>query len=308
MRKFYLPQQHFIQVDAFQPHCWIKVVQPTSEDIDYLSDEIGVPDSFIADTADTDERPRTEEEDGWRLTIIRIPVETPESSSPYSTIPVGIITHEEKQLIITICYRRTDLIPDFIAHNSRKRISVHSDIDFILRLILSSAVWFLKYLKQISFLVLESEESLEKSIRNEDLLQMMRIQKSLVYFNTSIRGNESVMGKFKLMHYDNYDVELAEDVAIELNQAYNMVNVYSDIMTGTMDAFGGIINNNINTIMRRMTSVSIVLMLPTLIASLYGMNVGLPHSESPWAFVIIVLLCLTLSTIAFFIFKKIKWF
>ena len=113
---------------------------------------------------------------------------------------------------------------------------------------------------RISFLILETEEALEKSIRNEDLLQMMRLQKYLVYFNTSIRGNESVIGRFKVSHYEQYDIDLAEDVAIELNQAYNMVNVYSDVMNGTMDAFGGIINNNINTIMRRMTSISMILM------------------------------------------------
>ena len=308
MRKYYLPKQQFAQVDTLEPHTWIKVVQPTSEDIDYLCDEIGVPDSFIGDTADTDERPRTEEEDGWRLTIIRIPIETPEGTTPYSTIPIGVISHLEKQLIVTICYHRTDLIPDFITHNQRKGISVDTDIDFILRLIMSSAVWFLKYLKQISFLVLETEEALEKSIRNEDLLQMMRLQKCLVYFNTSIRGNESVIGRFKVSHYEQYDIDLAEDVAIELNQAYNMVNVYSDVMNGTMDAFGGIINNNINTIMRRMTSISMILMLPTLVASLYGMNVDLPLAEHPLAFVGIMVVCLIFSAIAFWLFKRIHWF
>ena len=178
MRKFYLPKQQFTQVDTLEPHTWVKVVQPTSEDIDYLCDELGIPDGFIGDTADSDERPRTEEEEGWRLTIIRIPIETPEGTTPYNTVPIGVISHLEKQLVVTICYHRTDLIPDFIQHNQRKGISVDTDIDFILRLIMSSAVWFLKYLKQISFLILETEEALEKSIRNEDLLRMMRLQKN----------------------------------------------------------------------------------------------------------------------------------
>ena len=294
MRKFYLPKQQFTQVDTLEPHTWIKVVQPTSEDIDYLCDELGIPDGFIGDTADSDERPRTEEEDGWRLTIIRIPIETPEGTTPYNTVPIGVISNLEKQLVVTICYHRTDLIPDFIKHNQRKGISVDTDIDFILRLIMSSAVWFLKYLKQISFLILETEEALEKSIRNEDLLQMMRLQKCLVYF--------------KVSHYDQYDADLAEDVAIELNQAYSMVNVYSDLMNGTMDAFGGIINNNINTIMRRMTSISMILMLPTLVASLYGMNVDLPWAEQSWAFIGIMVVCLIFSAIAFWLFKRIHWF
>ena len=111
-----------------------------------------------------------------------------------------------------------------------------------------------------------------------------------------------------MSHYEQYDTDLAEDVTIELNQAYNMVNVYSDVMNGTMDAFGGIINNNINTIMRRMTSISMILMLPTLVASLYGMNVDLPLAAHPWAFVGIMVVCLIFSAIAFWIFKRIRWF
>ena len=310
MRKFYLPKQQFTQVDTLEPHTWVKVVQPTSEDIDYLCDELGIPDSFIGDTADSDERPRTEEEDGWRLTIIRIPIETPEGTTPYNTVPIGVISHLEKQLIVTICYHRTDLIPDFIQHNQRKGISVDTDIDFILRLIMSSAVWFLKYLKQISFLILETEEALEKSIRNEDLLKLRNMQKSLVYFNTSIRGNESLLVRLRTRFQNTglVDRDLFEDVDIELQQALNTVKVYSDILNGTMEAFVSIISNNLNVIMKRMTSISIILMVPTFIASLYGMNVHLPVAAMPWAFAFIVALCVTLSAGAFFLFKRIKWF
>lgn len=308
MRRFIYPEKNFEESDRVDAGCWIKVVCPTSEDLDFLVEEIGVPNSFVTDTADSDERPRIEHEDEWQLTIIRIPIETPEANTPYNTVPVGIIYSEERNVIATICYHRTQLIPDFIEHNRRKKISVHTETDFILRLILSSAVWFLKYLKQINFMLLEAEEALEKSIRNEDLLQIMKLQKCFVYFNTSIRGNESVMGKLKTLRYNNYDQELAEDVAIELNQAYNMVNVYSDILTGTMDAFASIISNNVNTIMKRMTSISIVLMLPTLVASLYGMNVPLPFSHIPYAFGAILVLCLLLSAFAFWYFKKVKWF
>ena len=309
MRRFIYPKEHFIEKENPEPGCWLKVVCPTQAELDYLIDDIGIPESFISDTADTDERPRMEDEDGWDLTIIRVPVKTQrEDSVPYNTIPVGIIYSEERDLTVTISYHRTEFMQDFIDHNRRKRIEITTESDFILRLILTSAVWFLKYIKQISTLVMEAEEALEKSIRNEDLLQMMKLQKTLVYFNTAIRGNESVMGKLKAQRYRDYDADLAEDVAIELNQAYNMVNVYSDILTGTMDAFASIISNNVNTIMKRMTSISIVLMLPTMIASFYGMNMKLAFADQPWAFVLVLAFSLALSVGAFFFFKRIRWF
>ena len=161
-----------------------------------------------------------------------------------------------------------------------------------------------------SILAAEQTDRLEKSIRNEDLLRLMKLQKTLVYFNTSIRGNEVMIGKlqsiFQEKDYQNPD--LVEDVVIELKQAYNTVNIYSDILTGTMDAFASIISNNVNTIMKRMTSISIILMVPTLIASFYGMNVDVHVDELPHAFSLIILISIMLSAMAFVIFKKIKWF
>ena len=221
---------------------------------------------------------------------------------------IGIITNNE--IIVSVCYHNTDLLPDFIEHTRRKGIVVRNKLDLILRLIYSSAVWFLKYLKQINIDISAAEKELERSIRNEDLLRLMRLQKTLVYFNTSIRGNEVMIGKLKTIFQDTdfLDKELVEDVIIELKQALNTVNIYSDILTGTMDAFASIISNNVNTIMKRMTSLSIVLMLPTLIASFYGMNVDIHLEEVPFAFSLIVLFSIGLSTLAFVIFRKIKWF
>lgn len=151
---------------------------------------------------------------------------------------------------------------------------------------------------------------MERSIRNEDLLKLMKLQKTLVYFNTSIRGNEVMIAKlqtiFQEKNYRNRD--LVEDVVIELKQAYNTVNIYSDILTGTMDAFASVISNNVNTIMKRMTSISIILMVPTLIASFYGMNVDIHINALPYAFSLIILTSIILSASAFVIFRKIKWF
>ena len=288
MRKYLYCENGFVEKPQWMPNCWVNVECPDQSDFEFLTKELKVPEAFLEDIADMDERPRTDTEDNWLLTII--------------------ITNNE--IIVTVCYHSTEMIPDFIDHTRRKGIIVPNKFELILRLIYSSAVWFLKYLKQINNDVAAAEKELERSIRNEDLLRLMKLQKTLVYFNTSIRGNEVMVGKlqsiFQEKDYQNRD--LVEDVVIELKQAYNTVNIYSDILTGTMDAFASIISNNVNTIMKRMTSISIILMVPTLIASFYGMNVDVHVDALPHAFSFIILASITLSALAFVIFRKIKWF
>ncbi|NCC09176.1 MAG: magnesium transporter CorA family protein [Bacteroidia bacterium] len=309
MRTYLYCEAGFIEKKQWLPNSWINVTCPNSDDFNFLTQELNVPESFLNDIADSDERPHTETEGDWLLTILRIPVQNKQDKSyPFGTVPIGIITNNE--IIISICYQQADMIADFIEHTRRKGIVVRNKLDLIFRLIYSSAVWFLKYLKQINVDIAAAEKELERSIRNEDLLRLMRLQKTLVYFNTSIRGNEVMIGKLRSIFQDTdyLDEELVEDVIIELKQAYNTVNIYSDILTGTMDAFASIISNNVNTIMKRMTSLSIILMLPTLIASFYGMNVDISIEEMPHAFLFIVLCSIALSGLAFAIFKRIRWF
>ena len=307
MRKYLYCENGFVEKPQWMPNCWVNVECPDKSDFDFLTKDLKVPESFLEDIADVDERPRTDTEENWLLTIIRIPLQQ-QGSIPYTTIPIGIITNNE--IIVTICYHSTEMIPDFIDHTRRKGIVVRNKFELILRLIYSSAVWFLKYLKQINNDVATAEKELEKSIRNEDLLQLMKLQKTLVYFNTSIRGNEVMIGRLKNIFQDTnfLDMELLEDVVIELKQAYNTVNIYSDILTGTMDAFASIISNNVNAIMKRMTSLSITLMIPTLIASFYGMNVNIHLEDFPHAFMFIILLSAALSALTFIWFRKIRWF
>ena len=167
------------------------------------------------------------------------------------------------------------MIPDFIEHTRRKGIEVRNKLDLIFRLIYSSAVWFLKYLKQINLDISAAEKGTGTQHPKRGPAAIDELQKTLVYFNTSIRGNEVMIGKLKTIFQDTdyLDKELVEDVIIELKQAFNTVNIYSDILTGTMDAFASIISNNVNAIMKRMTSLSITLMIPTLIASFYGTSI-----------------------------------
>ena len=308
MRKYLYSENGFVEKPLWAPNCWVNVECPDHDDFQFLTRELNVPESFLEDIADADERPRTETEGNWLLTILRIPMQSSNPQIPFITVPIGIITNND--IIVSICYHQTELLPDFIQHTRRKNICVNNKLELILRLIYSSAVWFLKYLKQINNEVANAEKELEKSIRNEDLLRLMKLQKTLVYFDTSIRGNEVLIGRLKNIFQNTgmLDMELLDDAVIELRQAYNTVNIYSDILTGTMDAFASIISNNVNTIMKRMTSLSIVLMVPTLIASFYGMNVDIHIEGLPHAFALIVCFSIFLSATAFVIFRKIKWF
>ena len=307
MRTYLSLEAGLSQLEEYTPKCWINIEFPDEDDLHFLTEELGVPSEFLADIADVDERPRTEKEDDWQLTILRIPLESNIQGLPYMTVPVGVITG--KETTITVCYRKSQLIPDFISHIRRKSISITSQADFITRMIYSSAVWFLKYLKLIYLEINRAEKELEESVRNEDLMRIMRLQKSLVYFSTSIRGNEAMLGRLRTAtRAGEIDPDLVEDVSIELRQAYNTINIYTDICNSTMDALGSIISNNVNTIMKRKTSLQIVLTIPTMIASFYGMNVDVYIAEWHYSFIAIMIISVIISAIAFVLFKRIKWF
>ena len=307
MRTYLSLEAGLSQLEEYTPKCWINIEFPDEDDLHFLTEELGVPSEFLADIADVDERPRTEKEDDWQRTILRIPLESNIQGLPYMTVPVGVITG--KETTITVCYRKSQLIPDFISHIRRKSISITSQADFITRMIYSSAVWFLKYLKLIYLEINRAEKELEESVRNEDLMRIMRLQKSLVYFSTSIRGNEAMLGRLRTAtRAGEIDPDLVEDVSIELRQAYNTINIYTDICNSTMDALGSIISNNVNTIMKRMTSLQIVLTIPTMIASFYGMNVDVYIAEWHYSFIAIMIISVIISAIAFVLFKRIKWF
>jgi len=308
MRKFLICSKGFIEAEESNKDCWINVVCPDAEDFKYLTDVIGVPESFLNDISDVDERPRTDLEDGWLLTIIRIPIISKIRDTPFVTVPLGVISR--KDIIISVCYYETEMIPDFILFSQRKNIEIRNESDLILRFFLSSAVWFLKYLKQINNQIIKAQKEFNSSIRNEDLLSLMKLDQSLVFFNTSIRGNEVVMSKLRTIFREPkyIDMDLLEDVETETRQAHNTVNIYTDILNSTMNALGSIISNNVNTIMKRMTSVSLILMIPTLIASLYGMNVRNHFEQVTNGFTIVCFFALGLSALAFIILKKIRWF
>jgi len=283
---------------------WISAVNPTEAEIRYLLDELQVPEAFYNDIEDIDERPRIEFEDGWCLIILRIPLKTNDARLPYTTAPLGVMFKDA--VFVSLCFTENDLIEDFIQYSQKKRILPDGDFDLVLRLLISSSIWFQKYLKQINQLIKTAEDNLEKSIRNEDLQALLQIEKCLVFFITSIKGNEMLFYRIRNLkgYRESFDPELIEDVEIELRQAQDTTNIYSDILTGTMDAYASVISNNLNVIMKRLTSISIILMIPTLIASFYGMNVPNSLQDNNHGLWIIALVSFLISAVGFLMFKK----
>lgn len=260
-------------IEEWQPNCWIQVTCPTEEDQQELVEHFKVPDYFFQDISDTDERARYEYDDGWMLIILRIPyVKEIRSRTPYTTVPLGII--HKRDVTITVCYYETNMMIDFVSYQQKRNSGFTDYVDMIFRLFLSSAVWYLKRLKQINTLIEKAKHNLDHEVNNESLIGLSRLQDSLTYFITSIRGNENLLAKLKFkLQVDELDVDLIEDVNIEMTQARETTSIYANILESTMDTYSSIINNNMNTVMKTLTSVSILMMSTTLVASLYGMNV-----------------------------------
>ena len=282
-------------ISEWQPNCWIQVTCPTEQDQQELQERFQIPDYFLSDIADTDERARYEYDDGWMLIILRIPyVKEVRSRTPYTTVPLGII--HKRDVTITVCNFETNMMIDFVSYQQKRGEGFTDYVDMIFRLFLSSAVWYLKRLKQINALIEKSKKNLDKEVNNESLIGLSRLQDSLTYFVTSIRGNENLLAKLKFkLQVDELDADLIEDVNIEMSQARETTSIYSDILESTMDTYSSIINNNRNTVMRTLTSVSIIMMLPTLVSSLFGMNLINGMEDSPLGFPLALLISVIVS-------------
>ena len=282
-------------LNEWQSNCWIQVTCPTDEDQRLLEEEFKIPDYFLSDISDTDERARYEYDDGWMLIILRIPyVKEIRSRTPYTTVPLGII--HKRDVTITVCFYETNMMIDFVSYQQKRGEGFTDYVDMIFRLFLSSAVWYLKRLKQINSLIEKAKRNLDHGVNNESLIGLSRQQDSLTYFITSIRGNENLLSKLKFkLQVDELDADLIEDVNIEMTQARETTSIYSDILESTMDTYSSIINNNMNTTMRTLTSISIVMMLPTLISSFFGMNLVNGMEESPYGFALALVISFVVS-------------
>lgn len=304
MRNYWYIEKNLNAIKEWQPNCWIQVTCPTDEDQEYLQDTFHIPDYFLSDISDTDERARYEYDDGWMLIILRIPyVKEVRSRTPYTTVPLGII--HKRDVTITVCYYETNMMIDFVSYQQKRHEGFTDFVDMTFRLFLSSAVWYLKRLKQISNLIEKAKHNLDQDVNNESLIGLSRLQDSLTYFITSIRGNENLLQKLKFkLQVDELDADLIEDVGIEMTQARETTNIYSDILKSTMDTYSSIINNNMNTVMRTLTSVSIIMMFPTLISSLFGMNLVNGMETSTYGFTIAIVLSVVVSGASWWILRR----
>ena len=294
MRNYWNIEKNLNAIKEWQPNCWIQVTCPTDEDQEYLQDTFHIPDYFLSDISDTDERARYEYDDGWMLIILR---------TPYTTVPLGII--HKRDVTITVCYYETNMMIDFVSYQQKRHEGFTDFVDMTFRLFLSSAVWYLKRLKQISNLIEKAKHNLDQDVNNESLIGLSRLQDSLTYFITSIRGNENLLQKLKFkLQVDELDADLIEDVGIEMTQARETTNIYSDILKSTMDTYSSIINNNMNTVMRTLTSVSIIMMFPTLISSLFGMNLVNGMETSTYGFTIAIVLSVVVSGASWWILRR----
>lgn len=305
MTEYWKCNDGFRQLPEWESDCWIQVTNPSQEELGDLERRFGAPMDFVQDVEDNEERPRTESESGWLMTLIRVPNKIfDEDGDPvFSTVPLAILIHGE--IFISICYFKTEMIDDFIRYTIRKNIEDRQRYDLMLSLFLSSSVWYLKYLKQMNTMMKHAEEALEESMDNDELQKMMRIEKFLVYFVTSMRGNEVVMVRLKkhLRHLP-YDEDLLDDVEIELQQAYATANIYSEVLERQRESYASIISNNLNVIMKRLTAITIILMIPAAVSGFFGMNV--PNGWEEWspAFPVILLLTCIISIFAYYGFKK----
>lgn len=307
MRSFWNFKGGLNQIDEWKVGCFINVTCPVEDDVKYLQDELGMPDYFLTDVADTDERARYDYDDGWLMIIVRIPhLKNISSRSPYTTIPLGIVIKND--IIITICHQETRMMLDFISHQKRRGIGFTDAADFVFRLFLSTSVWYLKYLKQVSAIIEKAKRNLDRQIDNQDLVSLSRLQDSLTYFATSIRGNETLLSKLKFrLPVDELDAEMIEDVNIEMNQAREMTAIYINILNSTMDTYANIINNNMNKVMRLLTSLNMIIMFPTLIASLFGMNLVNGMENVWWGFPLVAIFSILITILGFAYFRYRKW-
>ena len=294
--------------EEMRPGCWIALTNPTASEIIDIADTYQIDPDHLRAPLDEEERSRIEVEDEYTLILVDIPsIEERNGKDWFVTIPLAIIT--TKDVLITVCLEETPVLTSFMDGRVRD-FHTFMKTRFILQILYKNATQFLQYLRIIDKKSEVIERKLHQSQKNEELIELLELEKSLVYFTTSLRSNEVVLEKLlrieKIKKYPE-DTDLLEDVIVENKQAIEMANIYSGILSGTMDAFASVISNNLNIVMKFLATVTIVLSIPTMIASFYGMNVnshGMPFADSPYGFAIVLGLTLLLSLFVAYIFNK----
>jgi magnesium transporter len=295
-------------LDEFAVGCWINVIDPTPEEISRL-EAWGVHPDYVQYSLDIDEMARTERDNNYTFILLRIPFDNgPAADIPFITIPLGILLLNN--CVVTLCKQETEVVR--ILQNGKYRgLKTTKRYRFTLYLMLETANRYLTLLRQINKTTEALEDRLEKSTRNREVLELLKYQKCLTYFATALRSNEVMMERLQRMRmFTQYedDQDLLEDVLTENQQAIQMVNIATEILAGLMDAFASVISNNLNSVMKALAALTIVVNLPGLVAAFYGMNVRLPGEDHPLAFLMVFGISVALTSLAVFIFVKRDWF
>jgi len=298
------------KVDVVSKGCWVNMYAPTVEEIARVSNDAQVDIDIIKDALDDEERPRIERDDGRIYIIVDFPymIQDENGLQVYETIPIGIILTED--LIITVSLKDSPIIDEF-RKNRVKEFFTFKKTRFALQLLFVISSHYLRYLKQINKKTNEIERDVHQSLKNKELYAFLSLEKSLVYFTTSLKANKVVLDKilrFNYLKMYEEDKDLLEDVIIEITQAIEMAETYHSILAGMMNAFASIISNNLNLVMKFLTSITIILSFPTIVFSLFGMNVALPFEHNPHAFIFTLLISGLLSSLTALIFWKKKYF
>lgn len=296
------------QIEEFEAGCWVAMTNPSAEELKEVSERYHIDADDLRAALDEDERSRIEEEDGYSFVIVDVPtIEERNDKDWYGTIPMSIIKCEDA--IITVCLEDTQVLTAFMDGRVRDFYTYMKN-RFIFQVLYRNATLYLNYLRIIDRRSDIVEQKMHESTRNSELIELLELEKSLVFFTTSLKGNELVLERLlKSGNIKRYpeDEDLIEDAITENKQAIEMANIYSGILTGTMDTFASIISNNQNMVMKFLTTVTIVLSIPTMIASFYGMNVnlnGMPFATSKWGFIIVLGISILISGIVALIFRK----
>ena len=271
------------RLDGIQDGCWVNLTYPSEDELTTVAATLNVDPAFLRAALDEEETSRIDTEEGQTLIIIDLPAVEKDDAVVYSTLPLGIIVTDKH--IITVCLKESSILKD-MQDGLVRGAETQKRTSFILHMLLQVAKRYLQYLKQIDKIYNYMERQLYKSQRNKELIQLLDLEKSLVYFNTSLKANEVTLEKIlrgRIVTLYEEDHDLLEDVLIEVRQAIEMANIYSSIISGMMDAFASVISNNLNVIMKVLTSITILLTIPNIVFGFYGMNVaGLPLDQVWW--------------------------
>ena len=308
MIEIFKSDQHgkLIKIDNIISGCWINMINPSKSDIEFVQSKTNVETEFFEAALDDEESSRIDIENNDTLLIFDIPfVEEDHDGSIYDTYPLGIIYTD--LALITVSLRETYIIKDFIS-NKIPSFFTYKKFRFILQILYRIASYYLLYLRQIEKKSIFLEKKLNKSMKNEGLIKLHSLEKSLIYFSTSLKSNQIILDKLlKLEQIQRYedDKELLEDVIIENKQAIEMTDIYTEIISSTMEYFSSFISNNFNSVAKTLTSVATVLTIFSVVASTFGMNVLLPFQNSQHAFLIVMGgTSLIVGLILFLLYKK----